>query len=241
MSIQVNKFLVSSIGISSIAIFTPLVQAREIKTQEDYRLYCGQTAYQYNVQSPDCPQLREIFEGQEKQQDEQLEFFSEPKRRNTKQKKESKQQTSGYIGITILGIYFPTDDFLGTGVGGSLFGGVKFNQFIGLDLELGGFWGISDDDDVYLVGYSFLNPRFFIPLSSESKDLTFYISPGIGFSQLIEEDFTDDVRLTWQIKGGVTFPIYKRLGGYGEVRYADQFSDEGSGAFGTEFGITLRL
>ena len=68
-----------------------------------------------------------------------------------------------------------------------------------------------------------------------------YISPGIGISQLIDEEFTDDARLTWQIKGGVAIPIYKRLGGYGEIRYADQFSDEGSGAFGTELGLTLRL
>lgn len=240
MSIKVNKFLAPLVSVSFVASFAPRVQAREIKTLEDYRLYCAPGAYQYNVQSPDCPQLREVFEDKQ-QRREQSEFLLEPKRRNTKQEQESKQQTSGYIGTTILGLYFPSNDSLGTGIGGSFFGGVKFNKFIGLDAELGGFFGGNDDDDAYLVWYGFLNPRFFIPLSEENKHLAMYISPGIGISQLIDEDSTDDARLTWQIKGGVSIPIYKRLGGYGEIRYADQFSDEGSGAFGTEFGLTLRL
>ena len=102
MSIRVNKFLAPLVSVSFVASFAPLVQAREIKTQEDYRLYCGAGAYQYNVQSPDCPQLREVFEGEQKQQNEQSEFLFEPKRRNTEQEKSSKQGTSGYIGTTIL-------------------------------------------------------------------------------------------------------------------------------------------
>lgn len=241
-----NTFSVLPVTISLISIFSYQAEASEIKTKEDYRLYCGPAAYQYNVQSPDCDRLQDLFE--DKAIENESERIYKPRRRNTERENKSnnnKDGVSGYLGTTILGLYFPENESLNTGFGGSFFGGVKFNRFVGLDLELGGFFGGNEDDDAYLIWSAFLNPRFFIPLSSENKHLALYISPGIGISQLVEEYDTDDARLTWQIKGGVAIPIYKRLGGYAEIRYADQFVDEDEnidgGAFGTELGITLRL
>lgn len=242
MIIRVNKFLTPLVSISFLASSASLVQAREIKTQEDYQLYCGVGAYQYDVQSSDCPQFREVLDDKQSQQNKQKEFRFEPKRRNIERKQEqkSKKKISGYIGTTILGIY--TNNNSSIGVRGSIFGGVKFNHFIGLDAEVGAFYDLYESRNSSDLGwFSFINPRFFLPLSETNKHFAMYVSPGIGISQVLDGAVTDNTLLTWQIKGGIAIPIYKKLGGYGEIRYVDQFSDEGDDIFSTELGLTLRL
>ncbi|MGF1590354.1 MAG: hypothetical protein ACFCU7_14130 [Pleurocapsa sp.] len=77
-----------------------------------------------------------------------------------------------------------------------------------------------------------------------------YISPGIGISQAISVDnileniyvvYVDDSRFTWQIKGGVSFPISRKFDLFGQLRYASQSADNTVDFFGTEIGVDFQF
>ena len=173
---------------------------------------------------------------------------------------------SGYAGAT-LGIFFPDIDesrgfFTGddtevddTAFGGSIFAGIRFSRYIGTDIELSGFIGDVDsdldEDENYSLGALFLNPRFTLPLSEKRNSLAFFLSPGLGISQLTStvedevDDFDrttfveDDVRFTWQIKGGISVPVSSKFSILGQLRYASQTGDDAINYFGTEFGVNF--
>lgn len=242
----------TAIACSAVAFLPIAVQGQEIKTLEDYLKQCvGESEAEPN---PECERLREANESPVESDDE-AELVTE-----------SKSGISGYAGGT-LGIFFPDIDesrpiFTGdnvdlddTAFGSSLFVGIRFNRYLATDLELSGFVGELDsdldEDEDYTLGALFLNPRFILPLTSKQNSLSLFLSPGIGISQLVSsvedeiDDFDrttfieDDVRFTWQIKGGVSVPVSSKFSILGQVRYANQTGDETVDYFGTELGVNF--
>ena len=250
-----KKTLIGTI-FSAIALFsttaTPL-QAEEIRTLKDYINNC--IVEDEEDRPEECDRLKEAIELKKEEE-----------------KEEKIGGIGGYAGTT-LGAYFPDidedrpvfqgDDVdLSDGFGSSLFAGVKFNSFIGIDLELGGFAGDVDsdldEDENYFMSGIFLNPRFTLPFNRSKKNsLALFLSPGIGASQLsasvedeidsdIEGDnddfdrttiIEDDTRFTWQIKGGVSIPVSSKFSIIPQLRYASQTGDNSVDYFGTEVGI----
>ena len=222
-----------------------IAQAKDIESYEDYRDYCSPAAYQYGIQSSDCGKFKSIYEERDRQEQN-----SQPMRRNTEIQKSTQRDSSdndvkGYIG-TSIGLFFPDTDVLNTGFGVSLYGGAKFNQYIATDIEidlLGG--GTIESDVAYGVFAAFINPRFIYPFSDEEKSASVYFSPGIGISAIGVGDgdvtVTDDTRLTWQAKIGISVPVSKRLSTFGQLRYASQFEEDTLDFFGTEIGLNFEF
>ena len=241
------------------------VQAEEIRTLKDYINNCI-LEDEENIPE-ECDRLKEAIELQTGEVEEEEEEIEE----------ETARGFGGYAGIT-LGAYFPDIDedrpvFPGddvdidTGFGSSLFAGIRFNPYIGTDLEFSGFAGDIDsdleedenyEDENYFVSGVFLNPRFTLPFNKNKKNsIALFISPGIGVSQLASsvedeidsdlagdnDDFDrttvieDDVRFTWQIKGGVSIPVSSKFSIIPQVRYASQTGDNAIDYFGTEVGV----
>ncbi|MEL6494672.1 MAG: hypothetical protein AAFQ41_06050 [Cyanobacteria bacterium J06623_7] len=173
---------------------------------------------------------------------------------------------SGYAGAT-LGAFFPDIDesqgfFTGndtevddTAFGSSIYGGIKFSRYLATDIELSGFIGDVDsdldEDESYSLGAFFLNPRFILPFGQRRNSLALFFSPGVGVSQLTStvedevDDFDrtifveDDIRFTWQVKGGITVPVSRKFSILGQVRYASQTGDDALDYFGTELGVNF--
>lgn len=224
------------------------VVAQDINSYEDYKLYCSDAAYQYDVSSPDCG----TYESQYK---EQIQQDLKPKAIKETQPEELQKSNlnnqnsdiEGYVGIS-LGAFFPDLDNADTGFGGSIFLGAKWNKYFGTDLEVILLGGGSDfEERNYSAQAISLNPRFFIPLSDSLSRNTanLFISPGLGFSSA-EIDFDDigisiedDTRFTWQIKAGVSVPFSDRVDGLAQVRYADQFEEDTVNFFSTELGVSV--
>ena len=236
--------LVTILAISGLVTTTDMAQAKDIESYEDYRDYCSPAAYQYGIQSPDCDKFKSIYEERYRQ-----EYDLQPTRRDTKKRSTrrefSNSKTKGYIGAT-LGAFFPDTDVLNTGFGISLYGGVRFNEYVATDIEidlLGG--GTIESDVAYGVFAAFINPRFIFPFNDKENSASAYFSPGIGISALGVGDgdvtVTDDTRLTWQAKVGISAPVRRRLSIFGQVRYASQFEEDTVDFLGTEIGLNFEF
>lgn len=235
---------------TSVLLTIPVVaQAKDIENYEDYQLYCSPQAYQYNVQSPDCDKFRNIFKDRERELNrQQLPSENATEKQNNRRHKTG---ISGYTGAT-LGLFFPDREGLNNGLGGSIYGGVKFNKNFATDIELGILGGDTDSNNVnYGVWGLFINPRFILPLENKLNSASLFLSPGIGISQASESlelsnsDITiilaDKARFTWQIKGGVSFPISRKFDLLGQLRYASQTEDDTVDFFGTEIGFNFKF
>ncbi|MGL5794713.1 MAG: outer membrane beta-barrel protein [Waterburya sp.] len=244
-----NNYVASTtIAISTSLMISGIAQAEKIESYEDYKLYCGYGAYQYNVQSPDCDKFKSSFE--ERYQQEQSQPVKKDTQDNTStQQKSSNDGIKGYLGVT-TGLFFPDEEFLNTGLGVSLYSGAKFNKYFATDIEvglLGGGTEVSEFD--YEVFAAFINPRFIFPLTDKENSASVYLSPGIGLSSLgitISENdeeitLTDETRFTWQIKTGISLPVSKRFSTFGQIRYASQAQDSTVDFWGTEIGLNFEF
>lgn len=238
-----NSCIASIIAISGLLTIPNMAQAKDIESYQDYRDYCSPAAYQYGIQSSDCDRYRNIYEQRYLQQTNP----QQPRRRNVESEKnenDNEKGVSGYVGTT-LGLFFPNEDFVNTGFGGNLYVGAKFNRYFATDLESVSIFGSTDYDDNYWARGLFLNPRFILPFDNKADSSSLYISPGIGISQAVSIDdgyiYTDDVHFTWQIKGGLTFPLIRNLDLFGQLRYVSQTADDTVDFFGTEIGIDFQF
>jgi hypothetical protein len=130
------------------------------------------------------------------------------------------------------GIFF--GDGLDLGFQGHVFGGTKFNEYIGADLEFTfGFAGIEDfDENVTLLGL-YLNPRF--EYQFENSNLTAFLSPGLGFIRA-SGNGESETEFDFQIKTGVSFPVKENTDIYVQGRYQNEAE-----AFGIEGGAIFEL
>ncbi|MEO1692752.1 MAG: outer membrane beta-barrel protein [Cyanobacteria bacterium J06631_6] len=242
--------LVSSISLT----WANITSAQEIRTLQDYLEQCIPESEDDEL-NPECDRLREANEANEVREDEELEAVDDSA--------DQDNGIGGYAGIN-LGIFFPDIDessavFSGDNTdigdaafGSSIFAGISFSRYLATDIELGALIGDIDsdldEDESYVLGTFFLNPRFSLPLGRDRQSVALFLSPGIGISQLISsvedevDDFDrttlieDDIRFTWQVKGGVSVPVSRRFSVLGQLRYASQTGDDAIDYFGAELG-----
>ena len=256
-----KKTLISAIfAVFSLGI-CPAIQAQEIRTLEDYLDRC--IPQEGDAVPVECDTLDRNTELDVIKQDE------ENKRKRSRRREVEKEEKSGGIGGyagTTLGIFFPDIDrsrpiFRGNdvdidnGFGGSIFAGIKFNRYLGTDLEFNTIVGEIDsdldEDESYTLFSVSLNPRFILPLTGKKNSVSLYLSPGIGISQLFStvEDEIDDfdrittiedrTRFTWQIKSGVSIPVSRKFSILVQGRYTSQTGDDAIDYFGSELGVNF--
>lgn len=240
-SISVILSIIGTLTIPNAAI------AKDIESYEDYRMHCSSIAYRYGVQSPECKKYKAIFEERDREQNNLQPRRNRIRRRTIRtRQEESSRKYKGYVGIN-PGAYFPNSDFLKTGGGISLYGGTKFNPNFATDVEIALVGGNTVDPGVaYGAFAAFINPRFILPFDqAKERTASLYVSPGIGISAIGVGDgditVTDDTRLTWQTKAGISAPISNKLDIFGQVRYARQFEENTVDFFGTDLGLNLNF
>ena len=169
-----------------------------------------------------------------------------------------------YAGGT-LGIFFPSEveDFEigivsgqttdlqtvdpGTGFGGSIYGGYKFSDRIGADVEAFVFGGDADPLDSSYTSYGFfVNPRFTYTFS-EYNGVYVFASPGIGIAGV---DFGDEISdaegvedasgagFALQAKAGVGYPVSDTIDIIGQARYFNAFNVIETTQFGAGGGVS---
>lgn len=138
-----------------------------------------------------------------------------------------------YTGFS-LGLYFGED--LDLGFQGGIFGGTKFNEYIGADVEFTfAFADLEDiDENATILGF-YLNPRF--EYAFDNTKLTAFVSPGIGLASIDVSD-NSDTEFAFQIKAGGTYDLQDNLELFAQGRYQniDDFD-----AFAVETGLILNL
>jgi hypothetical protein len=238
------------IGVATLLVMinATVVQAQEINSYEDFKLYCSDAAYQYNVASPYCDNSKPYYQEQiQEELNRQQNINTKETEVERKEAKRKQNAVSGYAGIS-LGAFFPDEELLKTGFGGSVFIGSKWNKYVATDLEfiyLGGGIDIDEIDVNYSVWGLAINPRFIIPFKETDNSASLFISPGLGISSAKVETYNisveDNTRITWQIKAGLSVPIQEKYQAFLQIRYASQFEENTVGFFGTELGFSVNF
>lgn len=251
-----NTFIAAFIAIASLG-FCSRVEAQSIRTLKDYVNNCIPEKEDQEV-SAECDRIKEA--NQTPEQDE----ANDSRQEQQASEKESRG-IKGYAGAT-LGVFFPdtdessavfpgNDTDVNTGLGSSIYGGIRFSRYLATDIEFSAFGGDIDsdidEDEDYVIFSLFLNPRFTLPLTSRKNSVALYLSPGIGVSQLASsledevEDFDritiieDDTRFTWQVKTGVSIPVSSKFSVLAQFRYASQTGDDAIDYIGAELGANF--
>ena len=144
-----------------------------------------------------------------------------------------------------------------TGFGGSIFAGYRFSHILGADIEgyiFGG--GAEPEDSNFSSAGLFFNPRFFLPLGSNSLKAPYvFASPGagivgIGFGDEIDDIVADlDSSFALQIKAGAGLPLSESFDVIGQIRYVNAFriyekenGDDGDlSTVGLEVGLNFKI
>ncbi len=144
-----------------------------------------------------------------------------------------------------------------TGFGGSLYAGYRFSHILGADIEGYIFAGDAEpEDSSFSSAGVFVNPRFFLPLGSNSLKAPYlFASPGVGFVGVgfgdeIEDLVEDpDTSFGFQIKAGGGLPLSKSFDVIGQIRYVEALGiyeeengdDSNLSTVGLEVGVNFKL
>ena len=208
---------------------------------QDYQYACGHLNSTSNLAKHNCDRLSLPFVFYTPANSRFI-FKSKSDRLQYREFRSNDTGIADYLVSTIFGVYFPTLETVSVNSGGSFFGGIEINQALRLDAEIVGIFEGNTVEKAYFDLSSFLSLRLTLPLSQSKQIPVFYISPGIGLSELDDNNSDDqDTHLTWQLETGIAAPIYRSWGGYGGVKYVNQLSEDGQAIFAAECGVTLEL
>ena len=205
----------------ALALTAPLaVKAETIETE-------GYDNYQVSCEAATCGDFKVNFEkdGEEVAQTRRT-------RTRTRRTRSSGNRffkdfyVGGSAGLILTG------EGLDLGFQGSVFGGTKYNEYIGGDVEFTfGFAGLENFDETLTLLGVYLNPRF--EYKFNSSDITGFISPGLGFIRA-SVDGNSDTEFDFQIKAGASKPVNEKLDVFAQGRYqleAETLSIEGGVIF----------
>ena len=258
-----------------LGLVFPFAAQAEMETKQQNLSVCDAECSQLNVsQTSNFPVEMQSDESEVAQR-------TRPRRVRTRRRDDLKRF---YVGAT-LGLFFPGtfDDFpeiidedgeaesidFGTGFGGNIYGGYKFNNFIGADLEVLLFTGDAEPFDSGYTSFGvFLNPRFTYSFNQDdiNRSPYAYLSPGLGiagvsFADEIEDTLDDNdidtsaSGFALQIKGGFGYPLSGLIDLFAQVRYFTAFNvyseddlpdqlegdDQNFNSLGVELGINFKL
>ena len=221
---------------------TKLAQAQEINNYEDFKLYCSDAAYQYNVASPNCDRNKPYYQNKiQEELNRQQNINSEENK--VERRKTKKNNVSGYAGLS-LGAFFPDDEDAATGFGDSLFVGGRWNRYLATDIEVIYFSG--GDDSFYFIDPDYfawaltINPRLIIPFNNSYNSASIFVSPGLGVS-IVDDGYDTETDLAWQIKAGFTIPIKEKFNIILQGRYISQFEEDSNSAISAEIGFSVNF
>ena len=144
-----------------------------------------------------------------------------------------------------------------TGFGGSLFAGYRFSHILGADIEGYIFGGGAEPEDSNFSSVGlFVNPRFFLPLGSNSLKAPYlFASPGVGIVGIGFGDEIDDIvedpdsAFAFQLKAGAGLPLSESFDVIGQIRYVnaqniypEENGDDGDlSTVGLEVGFNFKI
>ena len=267
---KIKNAILASVLLAAVPV---AVQAQEVENYDEYRVGCES--------SVDCNDFDVNYDRQSETNDRLSQ-----RRTRTRRTRSSSSDKKIYAGGT-LGIFFPSeiDDFdvgiqsgnitdvqtvdPGTGFGGSLYGGYKFSEIIGVDVEGFVFGGDADPLDSSYTSYGFfVNPRFTYSFNPDNFE-SFYVfaSPGIGIAGVsfgddlgdrLGDDSDSGTGFALQAKAGVGYPVSDAIDIIGQVRYFNAFNaiettqtgidqqitdteDKNFNAFSVEAGVNFKF
>jgi hypothetical protein len=186
--------------------------AQNVDPYEDYQFSCSSPSTFFDTSNSECESFEVVY-----LEDNLQELNSQPNQNEIAQTRR-RRKTGKYYGGFTGGAFFSSGEVdlkleefnpdFKTAFGGSIFGGMKVNNFINAELELFlGFGGLNGDDfnnevdrlvtanggssqdfDLELDGdYSavalYFSPKFEFALSKSGRGATVFVSPGVGLSQ----------------------------------------------------------
>jgi hypothetical protein len=215
-----------------LALAPVAVRAQDVDNYENYQVGCN---------AAECNNFEVNY-----QEDEVAQRTRNRRTRRTRSTDDKKV----YVGGT-LGIFFPgqidgfdigivsgqTTDLQtvdpGTGFGGSVYGGYKFSEYIGADVEGFVFGGDADPLNSSYTSYGFfVNPRFTYTFD-RANGVYVFASPGIGVAGV---DFGNEISdaegvkdasgagFALQAKVGAGYPVSDSLDIIGQARYFNAFN-----------------
>lgn len=144
-----------------------------------------------------------------------------------------------------------------TGFGGSIYAGYRLSHILGADIEgyiFGG--GAEPEDSNFSSAGVFVNPRFFLPLGSNSLKAPYvFASPGVGFVGIGFGDEIDEIAeepdssFAFQLKAGGGLPLSESFDIIGQIRYVNALGiyEEANGdesnlsTVGLEVGLNFKI
>ncbi|GAB4523631.1 MAG: hypothetical protein Tsb0014_01410 [Pleurocapsa sp.] len=224
-----------------VALCMPFAaQAQDLDTYEDYQNACK------SISECDSFQVTDEYADSESS----LQVDNSEIAQRSRRSRSSRSYDKYFAGFN-LGLFLPEGGF-NLGFGGSVYGGYMFNKNFGGDLEfLFAFGGLDDgydgfgnvDGNYSYLGF-YVNPRYEIPFSRDGRTKAFGAF-GLGllrtgfnydydfFGNRLEIDGSD-TDFSYQLKGGVMFPLGKKMDAVGQIRVIefDVVSFEGGLKFG---------
>jgi hypothetical protein len=191
----------------ALAFIAPLaVKAETVETE-------GYGDYQVSCEAATCGNFDVSFE-QEGDQVAQTRRTRTRRTSSTGNRLFKDYYVGGSAGIILTG------DGLDLGFQGSVFGGTKYNEYIGGDVEFTfGFAGLENFDDTLTLLGVYLNPRF--EYQFDGSDITAFVSPGLGFIRASGTG-DSDTEFDFQIKAGASKPINEKLDVFAQGRYQNE-------------------
>ena len=254
-----------------LSLGLPFAAKAETGEDQKYQVSCGAECSQFNVAQTNS------FPVEINTNDADL-AQSQRRRRRVRRTRRTRTRKI-YLGGT-LGVFFPSEleefdgdvvDGLddsesidpGTGFGGSIYGGYKFNNLLSADIEFFVFGGGANpiDDSGYTSLGFFVNPRFTFAFNKGSANSPYaFISPGLGLASVnlsdeISDRFSGDDSgsgFALQIKGGIGYPLSETIDIFGQARFFNAFQvyeiigvgdedDQDFNTFGLEVGVNFKL
>ena len=144
-----------------------------------------------------------------------------------------------------------------TGFGGSIYAGYRFSHILGADIEgyvFGG--GAEPEDSNFSSAGVFINPRFFLPLGSNSLKAPYvFASPGVGLTGIGFGDEIEDIveepdsSFAFQLKAGGGLPLSESFDIIAQIRYVNALGiyeeadgDDGNlSTVGLEVGLNFKI
>lgn len=242
-----------------LSLGIPLAAKAEGKETTDYRVSCDAQCDRFNVsQNNIFPTVADSYDRESAQ---------ERRSYRGNQSLTKRIYAGGTLGVFFVseldGIEIIEEDLdidaidPDTGFGGSLYAGYRFSHILGADLEgyiFGG--GAEPEDSNFSSAGLFINPRFFLPLGSNSLKAPYvFASPGVGIVGIGFGDEIDDITedpdssFAFQIKAGGGLPLSESFDLIAQIRYVnalgiyeEEDGDDGDlSTVGLEVGFNFKI
>lgn len=214
------------LGMVAACCLPVTAQAETVPTDKNYQVSCISTSEQ-EQQNFNCNSFSVSYDQSALEKLQQSSNSDAEVAQRTRRTRSRRKENKFYLG-TNMGLFIPFDSEPDVGFAPpNIFGGYKFNKYVGADLEFFYFFGGTEVDDLGYFSFGFLaNARFTYPFSQKTNSIYAFVSPGLGYGRANPTgDVADRLNLdgsggfTFQIKTGIGYPISDLIDIFGQLRY----------------------